>query len=404
MVPSDQGRVFGNEIHARRRFDDVRPPGEGVDPSEDEQDAKRAGHRRSEPHSRRGGSARMDAMARRRMWWVAIALGAALIGFALWIPGYRLDREIAAARREGLWTETADILRHTSSVPEGENAAPLIRKAITITPREDPKTDKAIGDFLRGKATAAQVALVRRNNARHPEITAAWRLASTRPQVNYGRNWEEGSATLFPEFQNLKRGVKRLAVAARLGDRPRENLLAAARLADLTRQEPVILSTLVSASIGWITLREARHLGLGREVEAALGPPLDVRRMYAAELVFSLDYMRNDGTDDWNRRMGLKFGPSLLTRLTHAEPRRSNETAALVHDWRAMWRELGSGTDYPTAARAIRRQMPGINDRLANWSEIYAMFNPDTDDIAAKFPLALQKYADERRKARESGP
>ena len=345
-------------------------------------------------------------MRRGRAWWVAIALGAALVGLALWLPGCRLDRELAAARREGLWTETSDVLRGTSGVPRGENAAPLIRRAISLekaTP-SNPETDKATVQFLKGKATAAQIALVRRENAAHGAITAAWRLASTRPRVDYGRNWQDGAATLFPEFQDLKRGAKRLAVAARLGDRPRENLVAAARLAHLTRQEPVILASLVSASLGRIALREARHLGLGREVEAALGPPLDVHRMYAAELVFALDYMRHDGTDDWYRRMGLDRGPTPWTRLTHAAPFRVAETRRVVEDWRAMWRELGSGTNYPTAARAMRRWMPRINDRLANWSEIYAMLSSDSDDDAAWFPLALQKYADERRKARESGP
>ena len=342
----------------------------------------------------------MDSMARRRMWWVAIALGAALVGFALWLPGYRLDREIAAARREGLWTETADVLRGTSGVPEGENAAPLIRKAITITPREDPKTDQAVNDFLKGKATAAQVALVRRENARHPEITAAWRLAATRPRVDYGRPWQEGAATLFPEFQSLRRGVKRLAVAARLGDHPRENLLAAAHLADLTRQEPVILAPLVSVAIGRIALREARHLGLAGEVEAALGPPLDVRQAYAAELASALDVMRNEGTDDWHRRMGLKEGPHLLYRIAHGEPRRSNETAALVHDWRGLWREMGSGTDYPTAARAMRRWMPDINRRLVGWSEIYARLGYQEGDVSDQAIGVFQKYADERAAAK----
>ena len=332
----------------------------------------------------------------------AIAAGVLLLAFALGWPSYRLNRELAAARREGLWTETADVLWGTSGVPEAENAAPLIRATIAME-KVAPLDGVAI-KLLKGTATSAETARLRRDILAHPETLAAWRLAATRPRVDYGRDWEEGAATLFPEFQGLKRGVKRLVVAARLGYSPKENLVAAARLADLTRQEPVILSTLVSASLGRIVLREAKRQGFSREVDASLGPPIDVRRAYAAELVFALDFIRNDGTDDWYRRMGVDRGPSLSERLTHLAPRRANETAAVVRDWRAMWHELGSGTDYPAAACAMRRWMPRVNQRMADWSVLYARLGYDSDEDAAWVPLALQRYAEERRKARKSRP
>ena len=50
-------------------------------------------------------------MNRRRLWWTVVAALAGAVAFAAWLPGYRLGREIAAARAEGLWTEAADV-RH----------------------------------------------------------------------------------------------------------------------------------------------------------------------------------------------------------------------------------------------------------------------------------------------------
>ena len=73
-MPADHRRVVGDEIEARCRLYDVRAPEQEVHASDDEQDAKRTGHARIEPVSEREGSARIDAMARRRLWWIAIVL------------------------------------------------------------------------------------------------------------------------------------------------------------------------------------------------------------------------------------------------------------------------------------------------------------------------------------------
>ena len=345
----------------------------------------------------------------KRPWlWGTLAVSLGLIVLAAWLPGHRLEAELAATRREGLLTELPEVRRLVGTVPESQNAAPLVRIAL-VGDRVHAAAERGVNDaakaILKERATPAQTALFRAALAHRPALLDNWIAASKRPRLVYDRHWEDGAATLFPEYAGVRYGVQRLAAAAHLGIRPRENLLAAARLATLTAQEPVLIAAVMGVAEGRVALREARRQGLAREVDVALGPSLDVRRAYAFEFPQALDVMRNEGTPEWSRRLGVRQDPPFWYRLAHAGPRRSAETLALVREWRALWRDLPKdGTDYPAAAKALRRHLPGIDRRLADWSDVYAKLGMSDPGEEAHAVETFAKYEAERKAARDSSP
>ena len=63
---------------------------------------------------------------------------------------------------------------------------------------------------------------------------------------------------------------------------------------------------------------------------------------------------------------------------------------------RGLWRDLGDGTDYPTAAKAMRRWMPGIERHQAEWSVIYQKLGYEPGH-EAQVVEAFAKYEAERK-------
>lgn len=331
---------------------------------------------------------------------------AGAIAFVAWLPGYRLDAEIAAARREGLWTEMSDVSKSIAAKASlGENAAPLVREAIAADKALGKEFGKEMGyvrEVNRNQATPAHRAALRAVFVGHPRMLEHWRAASARPRLDYGRKWQDGYAILLLEYAPVKAGALRLVAAARLGIQPKENLLAAARLSALTRQEPTVIAPLVAISIGHAALREAKRQGRSREVEAALGPPIDVRYVFAGELPSTIDIMRPLGTPEGERKLGNPLSPSVAEQIRHTGPWKTNAIRAVVHGWRELWRDLPKDrSDYEGAAKALDRHMPGIESTLASYSELLGklMDGPGEFGRAAR---AFATYEAERKAARAS--
>ena len=210
---------------------------------------------------------------------------------------------------------------------------------------------------------------------------------------------------LFPEYAAVKGGAKLLAASAHVGMVPRENLHAAARLAALIGQEPVLIASLVSVAAGRIALREARRQGLAREIEGLLGPPLDVRRTYAFEFYGALQTMRLLGTEGYDRKLyGRARETDWFAHLHQTGPWRDNALRRYIVLWRDLWREMPkNGTDYAGAARAIRRHTPLIDRAAGDYDEVLATYAWEPGDDPAQAVVALSKYAAERKAARAGG-
>jgi hypothetical protein len=344
-------------------------------------------------------------MRRKWAWSGAIAAAALATWFVGWFPYYRLDREVAAARSEGLWTEPSDIPRGIhGNFPQGENAAPLVAAAISMArPRDFDRQDvsTAMKNLLKGSATNDERAKVRLALLANPELLASWRAAAECPRLDFGRDWSRGYATFFPELSGLKRGAQLLAAAAALGLEPKENLRAAARLSVLARQEPAIIAQIVSVSMGRIVLKEAKREGVAPEIESALGPPIDVRWAYAGELAMALDTMRRVGSPEWFREMGTSDTRGFLERMRNAGPWKANAAFRVVHDHREFWREMPKqGDDYDTAIRAIDRWIPRIDDELAGASPILGKLMSTPAD-ASEAVKAIRNFEAERRAVRK---
>ncbi|RYG20449.1 hypothetical protein EON82_20235 [bacterium] len=342
----------------------------------------------------------------RRRWIAPSALtsAAAAIAFAGWFPYYRLEREVAAARAEGLWTELSDIPKAIeATLPKGENAAPLIREAIAKG-KESGMHKAEVGEvarrILKGTSTSLDRARFLEIVTKNQSVLETWRRAARCPRLDYKRDWSQGYAVLFPEFADIKRASQILSATAAVGTQPKGNLLAAARLSVLTRQEPSVIAQLVSVAIGRIALKEAKREGLATEVEKALGPPPDVRWTYAAEFPCALDTMRRVGDPEWFKYMGASDQRSFAERIRNTGPWKANAAYRLVHEYRQLWSEMPKEPkDYDTAIRAIDRWVPKINAELWDASSIMSKLMGGSSDVS-DFVKSFKKFEAERQATR----
>ncbi len=340
---------------------------------------------------------------KRALWWGSVALMAGAVGVAAWLPDARLDEEIAAARKEGIWTETGDIRRGLDArLPKGENAAPLFRAAIAAQ-RTTPAGKKRLvtsAQLLEGMASPAQVADWRADLAGRRDLLRLWQAASVPPRLDYERPWMKGMALLLPEYSQVKSGAQMLVAAAHLGIEPRKNLLAAARIANLSGQEPLLIAQLIKVSIGTLALKEARRQGLGHEVEAALGPPIDVRWALATEPLGMVDAMRRIGSPEGDRWLGAPASSNLVERVKHTGPWKKNAIRGVLHRYRALWRDLPQEpTDYEGAAKALERHLPGAYAALTDYSEVMGKLMGDAKE-EADLVRRFDQFERDRRSAR----
>ena len=314
------------------------------------------------------------------------------------VPDLRLTREIAAARSEGLWTGASDIRRAIGTVAPGDNAGPLIQAAA----KADRKLRIAGAEFnlvAEGKATPAQAATARRALPGLQNTLAAWREASARPRLDYGRRYEDGYRTLFPELAGVKHGAAMLVAAAALDDRPGENLRAAARLSALVRQEPGVIQALVGMNMGKLALRIATEKGMGREIAGLLGPDADVRRVLGPELPGLIDTFSLKDYEGALTDLGVKHSISLGERFSHWGPMAKGSMTTGVSRWRRLWARLPKdGTDLDAAAEVVDREMPAIDALIPSISDVMGKLST-AGGGRGEMLRDLAAFGAERRKA-----
>ncbi len=323
--------------------------------------------------------------------------------FSAYFPVYRLNRELAAAKREGLLLDLSDVQPAISkSWPQGENAATLVRKAIASKKSHSISLPgRETDDVLKGSATTQEKDQVRRYLAQNIAFLDLYRQASRMPRLDYERPWQQGFGLLLPEYAVVKNAGKTFVAAAALGIDPKENLLTAARLSVLTRQDPNLIAQLVSIAMGSTAIRQAAKLGLGREIDSALGAPIDVRWAYSVELPSCLDAARRIGTEEWDKSLGIPR-EGLWDRLRSGGPTRTNAASTIVHDFRAFWKAMPKdGTDYISATQAADQNLGGAYDELARMSPVMANLVSNSSNLSE--PIKAMQSFEELRKAARSG-
>lgn len=153
-----------------------------------------------------------------------------------------LPEAIREYRSQGLPWTAADLERH---VPDAENAAPLIRKAIAEMP--DKKTVEGFKDGLtHGGAEKFLPAF--------EKPFAVFHQAVSFPKLDYHRDWDLGPDLPFTEFAPLKVLTRALVTRAEQEARYGNDAGALKSLEDgmrgarLTAQEPVFIAHLVAAT------------------------------------------------------------------------------------------------------------------------------------------------------------
>ncbi len=323
-----------------------------------------------------------------------------LVALTAWLPDFRLAREIAAARKEGLWTDAGDVRRAIGPVAAEDNAATAIWAAIAKDREVALPPGDLVADVLGGKpVTSAH----RDTLAEMEPRLARWRAAAEKPRLDYGHRYELGFRMLFPEFAGVRAAGRSLVASALLGLKPRENLLAAARLSALTRQEPGTVPAVVGLDLGRQALRAAVKLGSAREVERALGPPADVRRVLGPELPAFLDTANREAYLEGLKDLGVKTEPSWGEQLMHSGPFARNTKATAVARWRVLWGRLPKdGTNYGAAAKAVDEEMPKIDALMPSYAEVMEKLLAGKTPGRGGFLRDLGNFEVEREKVRRT--
>ncbi len=288
----------------------------------------------------------------------------------MFVPDLRLNAELAAARREGLWASPEDIARDQKPVLAELNAMTLIAPLAEAERTEIDMSDRLwepMQNFVRGNATPSQAQIVKTWFQRRPELADEWREATRKTAFSSGTDWAKGFDRVW-KGDELRLGIERLIVASILGRDPRENLIAAARLGALTRQEPGLISQGLGYRYLEPMLRRAKQLGIVREVNAAFGPPADFRLAYRglmADEVAMMEEVR--GPDYRNRKIGAK--PTLEERFRQLAPFAAAAKQRVVLHWRQLWKDLPADpTDYTGAAEVLDRDYPLITAEIGEYS------------------------------------
>ena len=237
------------------------------------------------------------------MLLVAILLWSLASKFELTGASAELDRQLAAAKQDGL-PLSADDLRGPS-VSEDENAAALILNQAQAI--KDISGDP-VGVLMAWTSNYGKKSVTNQEAARailklQPVLKATIQ-ASKRPHLDFQLQWEQGSRLMMPGLSLVKQLVKILIAESRL-DRLQghpessiEPLLAASRLAHLLSETPCVMAMLVEIACEAIVEREAsevmrsdtspKTLGGIRKVLNGFGPMPNFKNSLRGDFVMLL--------------------------------------------------------------------------------------------------------------------
>ncbi len=236
--------------------------------------------------------------------WSLVGIATALAACAaMWrssdlgLSSADLERQQAAARREGVPIDWSDLRRLAPPVPEADNAAPYyVRGFAEFHAANGAKglSDRALEAILDGKAKPEDLAEAKETLAADSRALVFVVEGSEHKFCRFDRPWEEGSRLLLPEFSDERAATRALVLRAALATEPAaagRDLRAAARIATHAGSEPIMISPLVGAAVEAVVERGIRAVArkggawaeAARPALGALGPLPDAHRFLAAE-------------------------------------------------------------------------------------------------------------------------
>jgi len=187
--------------------------------------------------------------------------GAAYYGLRYWdypLASRDLDGAVEAYRKVGLPWHASD-LAPNPPVTDAENAGPLIRTAIRAWPGSDDFDVRPISKVV----DSGQYARGFKDLQKYAAMLKLAAEAAERPRVDFGRNWDDGMESVWPEYTKMWEWGTLFGARARaragLGDVDGAvtDLRTILRLADRAGQEPT-----------WNALNN--RLRLGRQAQASV--------------------------------------------------------------------------------------------------------------------------------------
>ncbi|MBI1755531.1 MAG: hypothetical protein HYR64_00300 [Fimbriimonas ginsengisoli] len=254
----------------------------------------------------------------RRKWLFALALvlaGIAVLALVLWSVYRRSDadarahfeREVRLAKEEGLPTTPEDLARLTH-VPDGENAAPLYKRAVQEFLKVNPKIPGFSLDVIDPDRPATLEA-ARLEVAPYRRAIDQFRAASKRPGYDFPHDWNRDRFQ-FEEFHQLDAPCLALAKAALIEaldgnfGSAHEDFAAIARVSRQVARQPFGFAGLEAALLrvilcdaAWRIIRirpEEPALAMVERVLGELGPPPSLRNEIGAEVVVLLVSVRTN--------------------------------------------------------------------------------------------------------------
>ena len=318
-------------------------------------------------------------MARRNPLRTLVALVVVAAGVAvLWRTSdlgraaAELESERAAARREGVPSEWADVRRLQPPIPDDENAAALYAPAFeSLGHVKEFGNPGLLNALLAGQARTADLdklrAALRLWNARLDGVKAGTRLKG----FTFDKEWERSWDLTFPEFSQARTAGRGLVLRALLAKGPAQaadDLRAAARLRAHLGSEPTLIAALLGNGMEGEIHRAVRRLARrGGPWPAALAPVLDdlgpipaLKRSLASEAVAGMRFEEFLARTDFSAAVGVDSGSTpLVFRLMRVPAVRDASMTRVIQFWRKAWRELPEDpTDFRQAQKALAMPAP----------------------------------------------
>ena len=282
-----------------------------------------------------------------------------------------LDDQRAAAKREGVPTEYADLHRLTPPVPTDDNAAPLYDQAFASFKASGGFAKLRADDLLKtipaGTVPPKDLTQLRGVLARQEVALSQAAAGARKPGFSYDRVWERGTALLFPQYADAKGIARALVLRALLATDPAkaaEDLRTAARMRRDYGGEPTMIGSLVGNAMEADVERGVRFLGRrGGAWTRSVGPVLDalgpipaLKRTLSGEAVWGMHFDEEIAKVGWQAFSTMDGDGSTppIMRLMSVPAVRRASASRIVAYWRKVWKGLPEDpTDSRTARAAL---------------------------------------------------
>lgn len=326
-----------------------------------------------------------------------------------------LQEERRLAKLAGLPLSVED-LRPKAPIPDSENAAIPLREAHQLISGNDAAdrlgvTTQELSDarsFLQGRRLTVRLNQEPQGAKELLRVFAKpldlARDAARRPYYYFDRQWEAGVALPFPEFTSFRQIIHSLLVASWVKasngrkDEALEDMVAAARICRLVRDEPSVIAAIVSSSGEAVVLTILQHLQrtdpsdrfwlfATDQVVAAFGPPVDVRHCLELEvyaMTTGLDaFMKPDAEENFEMLEGRR-------RAYIRRDRRAQTEIQVLRAYRKLFANWPKDPfDYLEIRRVAQAPAEQIDLALSDFSSVLSQMSAGSQDAGIIGSVAI---------------